>query len=96
MNMNDDSYTPLIENKPTTFYKKYGAALGVTGLTVAAALLLSGRSAAPVRPTDLIEMPEMTEEMIGSDITDLVSNPAETCMSSFNRMRDSQDESIDS
>ena len=96
MNMNDDSFTPLIENKPATSYKKYGAALGVTGLTVAAALLLSGRSAAPVRPTDLIEMPEMTEEMIGSDITDLVSNPAETCMSSFNRMRESQDESITS
>ena len=89
MNMNDDSYAPLIENNKPTTYKKYGAALGVTGLTLAAALLLSGRSKAPVRPTDLIEMPEMTEQMIGSDITDLATNstnPAETCMYSFDRI----------
>lgn len=96
MNMNDDSYAPLIENNKPTTYKKYGAAIGVTGLTIAAALLLSGRSKAPVRPTDLIEMPEMTEQMIGSDITDMAANPAETCMSSFNRMRDMQGQSIDS
>ena len=52
----NDSYVPLLDNdnKKSTSYKKYGAAFGVTGMTVAAALLLSGRSKAPVKfPTDL-------------------------------------------
>ena len=41
-------------NDKTTTYKKYGAALGVTGLTLAATLLLSGRSEASDRPSNLV------------------------------------------
>ena len=45
-------------NKDDTF-KKYRTALGVTGITVAAALLLAGRQKAPIQyPNNLIEMPE--------------------------------------
>jgi hypothetical protein len=45
----DDQYAPLIEdNKKSTSYKKYGAALGVAGITAAAALLFSGKQKAPV------------------------------------------------
>lgn len=79
----DDSYQPLIENenKKSTSYKKFGAALGVTGITLAAALLLSGRSEAPVqRPTSLIQMPD---DMVVDNSTELIS---ETCMTSFDRI----------
>jgi len=68
-------------NKSATF-KKYGAALGVAGITVAAALLLAGRSKAPVQmPTNIIEM---SEDIIDSSITEL-SADSSNCMNSFNR-----------
>jgi hypothetical protein len=84
--MSDNDYTPLIESeKKNTSFKKYGAALGVTGFTVAAALLLAGRSKAPAQaPVDLIEMPAFTdlaarmpiddvEEPLASETTQLSS-----------------------
>ena len=63
----DDQYVPLIEdNKKSTTYKKYGAALGVAGITVAAALLLSGKQKAPVMPAELIEI---SDDMINNLLT---------------------------
>tara|TARA_B110000285_G_C14660803_1_gene395983 strand:+ start:146 stop:337 length:192 start_codon:yes stop_codon:yes gene_type:complete len=47
----------LNDNKTT--YKKYAAGLGVTGVTLAAALLLAGRSkASPQLPTSFVEIPK--------------------------------------
>jgi len=68
----------------STTYKKYGAALGVAGISVAAALLLAGGSTKAAHtefPTDLIEMPE---DMIESNTTDFVDQ--EVCMASYNRI----------
>ena len=61
--MSDNNYTPLIDNEnKNTSYKKYGAALGVTGITVAAALLLAGRSnVTEQEPASLLEMPKINE-----------------------------------
>ena len=41
-----DEFNQVDNDNKTTTYKKYGAALGVTGITLAAALLLTGRSKA--------------------------------------------------
>ena len=74
----DDSYVPPLinDNKKSTSYKKYGAALGVTGMTVAVALLLSGRSNASVKsPTELDELQPVQ-----------LSLDQNTCMASFNRI----------
>ena len=76
--MDDESYVPLIQddNKKSTSYKKYGAALGVAGITLAAALLLSGRSNAPVKsPSELDELQPVQ-----------LSLDQNTCMASFNRI----------
>ena len=64
--------------------KKYGAAaLGITGMTIAAALLLAGRSKVEVKPpTELIEEP--WDFMNIFDDADLV-NESDTCMKSFDR-----------
>jgi hypothetical protein len=105
--MSDNNYTPLIEseNKPVS-YKKYGAALGVTGITVAAALLLAGSSTGPAQePTGLIQTPAFTdlgarmpidnvEEPTASGTTDLWGYPVtdvETeCNGNFDRIAEMQ------
>ena len=53
-----DNYTRVEADNKTTSYKKFGAALGVAGITVAAALLLAGSSKAPAQTApELIQMP---------------------------------------
>ena len=75
--MDDDSYVPLIQddNKKSTTYKKYGAALGVAGITLAAALLLSGRSNAPLEsPVEAMNESDIynsNEMVLSNDTTDL-------------------------
>jgi len=54
------------DNKSTTS-KKYGAAIGVAGVTLAAALLLAGRSNAPAQlPAGPVVM---LDDMIDHNIT---------------------------
>jgi len=91
----DDHYEPLVasDNKSTT-YKKYGAALGVAGISVAAALLLAGGSTKAAHtefPTDLIEMPE---DMIEANATEFIAGVQENCMYSFERLWSEQSWSI--
>ena len=87
-----DHYTRVENDNKTTSYKKFGAALGVTGITVAAALLLAGSSKAPAHTApELIQMPS---EFVSQDhgipfVDELWSNTNQTneqCLSNWHRI----------
>jgi hypothetical protein len=105
--MSDNNYTPLIDaSEQKTSYKKYGAALGVTGLTVAAALLLAGRSKVTEQePATLLQMPKLSElaarlpiddvaEPTSTGTSDLWGYPLQdvetTCNGNFDRIAEMQ------
>jgi hypothetical protein len=94
----DDHYEPLVGEKKTNSasYKKYAAGLGVTGVTVAAALLMAGGggsgSKAPSGQAELIELPEQYANMTPTELY----GDSETCMTSFNRIWADNGNSIES
>jgi len=105
--MSDNNYTPLLDaDERKTSYKKYGAALGVTGITIAAALLLAGRTQVTEQePAALLEMPELHElaarlpiddvaEPNATGASDLWGYPLQdvetTCNGNFDRIAEMQ------